>query len=194
MASLNELANSEILKGFYTNSDAFYAAVFSLLLVLTFLPVITKMIEKAERHFSTGLKKDRKSRLFYTVMMLKFLAYSVALVLIDSFKLKMGAIITVTLMSSIYLIWTKPFELEVSTKMSIMNETLLLIASILTISLTSTLPDLFTLTLSGTILISFVLSLTSQMYSMYQKCKNPNLPLTNVIETETDVSKQNECF
>ena len=194
LASLNGLVNSEILTGFYTNSDAFYVAIISLLLVLAFLPIISTMTGKAKRHFSTGIKKDRKARLFYTVMMLKFLAYSTALVFIDSFIVKMGSIIAVTLISSIYLIWAKPFELEVSNKMSIMNETLLLIVSILRISLVTNLSGLFTLTLSGTILISFVLSLTSQMYTMYHKCKNPNLPLTNVIETETDVSKQNECF
>ena len=186
---LNKIASSEILTGLYTNTDIFYVAAFSLLLSLAFLPMITKMIGKAERHFSTGLKKDRKARLFYTVMMLKFLAYSAALVLIDSFKVKMGVITAVTLMSSIYLIWAQPLELEASNKMSIMNETLLLIASILTISLTNTLPDLFTFTLSGTILISFILSLTSQLNTIYHQCKNPNLPLTNVIETETDASK-----
>jgi len=104
MISLNEITNSEIATGFYTTSDLLSIVVLCLLLVLTFLPMLSVMIGKGERHFSTGLNKERSTKLFYTMMMLKFLAYSVIFVMVNSKVGQVGLFFALALISLIYLI------------------------------------------------------------------------------------------
>jgi len=104
IALLNKLTNSELTSEFYTTSDIITAAVFCLLLALTFLPVLSIMMGKGERHFSIGLKKDRKAKLYYTVTMLKFFAYSIIFLMVNSKKVQVGLLLSLTLASLIYLI------------------------------------------------------------------------------------------
>jgi len=104
IVSLNKIINSGITSGFYTFSDIISIVVFCLLLVLTFLPIISTIMGKGERHVSTGLKREGKIKLFYTVIMLKFLAYSIIFIIVRSKKAQVASFFTLTLISIIYLL------------------------------------------------------------------------------------------
>jgi len=180
MISLNEITNSEIASGFYTTSDLLSVVVFCLLLVLTFLPIFSIMIGKGERHFSTGLNKERKAKLFYTVMMLKFLACSSIFIMVNSKKMQMTSFLAMTIVSLIYLVWAKPLELQIANSIAILNE-----ASIVGLTLYQILllmvysikgsnglsVGLFTMAVSANLMISFLLSLASQVNTVWNKSK-----------------------
>ena len=172
LVSLNEIAAFEVGSGFKAVSYVFSVIIFCLLLLAAFLPIISLLKGKVEKHFFNGLRDSWRAKLFYTSVMIKFLSYSIIFILISSKEAQLTCFFVVTLLSSVYLVHTRPFEIQISNIMIIMNEGMLLLIGLLMIAFMDDNADHKSLAkiimgaFSANILICFVLALGSQIYSL----------------------------
>ena len=183
LVSLNEIAAFEVGSGFKAVSYVFAFISFLLLIVIAFLPVISLLMKKTEKHFFNGLKDTWAAKIFYTTVMAKFLAFSFIFIVLDLKEAQVSAFLLVLIISCVYLVQIKPFAVPISNLLVIMNEGMLLLIGLLMISFLESslnhdsLPKIIIYTLSANIIICFALALFSQVYSLYKKCKKKNISI-----------------
>ena len=180
LVSLNEIAAFETSTGFRAFSFVFSLLSFLILIVVALLPVISMWMKKREKNFFSGLKESWKAKIFYTIVMVKFLVFSMIFILLDFKEIQLSSFLLVLIISCTYLVKIKPFVIPISNTMVIMNEGMLLLVGLLMISfLDSALSHsiqakIIIYALSANIIICFCLAIISQLYSLCKKNKKKN--------------------
>ena len=196
LVSLNEIAAFETGSGFKAVSFVFSLLSFLLLIVIAFLPMVSLLMKKTEKNFFSGLRDSWAAKIFYTTVMVKFLAFSIIFILINQKEVQLSFFLLVIFLSCTYLVKIRPFDIPMSNIIAIMNEGMLFFIGLLMILFLESslnhdsLSKFIIYTLSANIIICFGLAIVSQLYSLLKKKQKKNMVNPNeIIRDKINLSK-----